>query len=114
MVTYERKYKFGEMVIIQSVGGKEQQYKIGIYAGNCLAVFVCDYVNEKGEKMCRLYNFYIDASHARRVKKHCGSLFGSDKVKSIKLNMYFKECSTLLNLFVKDGHKVTAYYKPIK
>ena len=50
----------------------------------------------------------------KNILKHEGSVLPGDKVLSIKLNMYYKECSTLLKYFVRSGHKVTAFYKEPK
>lgn len=42
-------------------------------------------------------------------------LFGPwSNIKSIKLNMYHKECHALLDLMVKSGYKVQCYYKEPK
>lgn len=108
------KNKMGEMTITQQdLDGETNNFRINIYHGNCLAVFIYECKNAEGKEMYDIYSFFVDKQHAKRMAKECPTLFW-DKVKSIKLNLAFKECETLAKLLTKAGHKVTCYYKEIK
>ena len=95
----------GKLVIKQEHG----EFEIEIRQGNCLAVFIHQYVNEEGVKMNQLYSFYSDSKHLDNIIKDNGSPFW-DEIVSIELNMKYKECEQLLRRFVKF-HKVTCYYE---
>lgn len=112
-VNWSWKSKMGEVTILQDTDGESNSFKVNIYQGNCLAVFIYEYKDKKGRDMYDLYGFFADRQHVKRIAKDHPSLFW-DKVKSIKLNLAYKECETLVKLFTKAGHKVTCYYKEIK
>ena len=57
--------KIGELVIEQN--GKE--FKIGIYQGNALAIFVDEFTDENGVESYTVYNFFCDKEHFRRCAK---------------------------------------------
>lgn len=107
------KNKMGEVTVSQNHDGENKNFKVNIYQGNCLAVFLYEYKDENGKDMYGLYNSFGDLTHAKRIAKEYPTLFW-DKVKSIKLNLAYKESEKLLRLFTKAGHKVTCYYKEIK
>lgn len=90
----------------------ERKYKIQIRQGNCLAVFIHVGKDEEGETIHTLYSFYADVSHLKRITKNEGKPFW-DEIASIELNMYYKECETLLKHLVKFC-KVKCYYKEPK
>lgn len=106
--------RYGQITIRQTSVEGAKDYKLRIVAGNCLAVVNYYYTDQNtGAKMVQLYTFFEDAAHIRRILKNNGSLFSSE-VKSIKLNLYYKESVTLCKLFTMAGYKVTAYYKESK
>ena len=115
MLHYNLKVKFGELVMSQTNASGTHHYKVQMVWGNCLVVFVHLFTDEQGQKMVQLYNFWADANHAKKIYKDTGGLCPSyESFKNIKLNMYYKESKTLLNIFTKAGYKVTAYYKEPK
>ena len=90
----------GKMVIEQN----NKKWTIEIRQGNCLAVFV--YKNGDGWD---LYSFFCDSDHIKRMAK-AGRIF-SDEVKSMRLNLRYKESQTLAKLFTQNGYEVTCYYE---
>lgn len=100
----------GKIVITQ----KEQKFTLEIREGNCLAVIISVGKNEEGETIHTLMQFFADEAHLKRMCKSVDK--GEEKapifydVKSIKLNMRYKECATLLKHLVKY-YKITCYYK---
>ena len=97
--------QIGEMTIQQG----ENKFKIAIHNANCLAAFVAH-----SKEYNTLYTFFVDIPHANRIAKHQGSLFGDDKVVSIKLNTRYPASISLVKLLTKHGYKVTCYYKEPK
>ena len=112
---------YGKVYIKQRHGEIKQRYTIQIREGNCLAVFI--HVrkataeelaeNPQGKYYHTLWNFLADEQHAKNILKHEKTLLG-DEVLRIELNMYYKECYTLLKYFMKSGYKVTCTYKEPK
>lgn len=113
----------GTVTIEQDYGSIKQKFTIDIRQGNCLAVLV--HIRkltpeeiaeaEPGMKYRHtLYTFFSDEQHLKNLLKHEGSVLPGEKVLSIKLNMYYKECNMLLKYFVRSGLKVTAFYKEPK
>lgn len=111
----------GKVRIAQDCCGEEKHFDLQIRQGNCLAVLIhvrkCTPEEQDGHPerkyMHTLYSFYVDAQHMKNMLKNEGDVF-FDKVTSINLNMYYKECATLLKYFTKAGHKVTCYYEKPK
>lgn len=99
------KDKMGKMTIKQ----KEKNFDINIYAGNALAIFICEY-KQNDEERYALYNFFADKKHCDSIIKNNKRLF-SDEVVSIELNLFYKSAQTLLNMLVKNGYKVHCYYQ---
>jgi hypothetical protein len=100
----------GTMVITQN----GQKYKLEIRQGNCLAVIMHVCKQDDGTYLHTLMDFFADEQH---LKNRCAAVDkGNDKTlllydtKSIKLNMRYKECATLLKHLVKY-YKITCYYK---
>ena len=108
MLTWNWKNKMGEMTVVQKCGSS----KVNIYEGNCMAVFINEY-KEDGKDMYQLYFFLCDKKHAKNIVKEYGKLF-FDKVRSIKLNLFYPQSKELFNVLIENGYKVTAYYKEIK
>lgn len=103
----------GKIVITQN----EQKFTLEIRQGNCLAVIIGVGKNKEGETIHTLMQFFADAEHLKNVCKAVdkGEYKGYDapifyNVKSINLNMRYKECATLLKHLVKY-YKITCYYK---
>lgn len=101
--------KMGKLTIRQ----KEREYEIDIYDGNVLAIFIYEYENEKGENDYILFNFFADKKYCDNIIMHGDRLF-RDEVVSIGLNLYYKNAQTLLDIFVKNGYKVSCYYEKPK
>ena len=111
MLRYDYKNPMGKMVIEQQCQGEEKKrFTILICSANCLAAFIHIGKDSEGKERHTLYSFFADKVHANRIAKEYGSLF-PDKIVSIELNMAFRESRQLLDVLVKDGHKVKCYYK---
>lgn len=102
---------------------KPRKYKIQIRQGNCLAVFLNIYKQEKPEDPKRpwvhdLVCFFVDEAHIKRCMRDYKENFWYSvlwgKLERIRLNMYYKENKILLKYFVKDGYNVQCYYKEPK
>lgn len=100
----------GKIVITQN----EHDFELEIRQGNCLAVIIHVCKNEDGTYTHRLMDFFADATHLTRRCKAVDK--GEEKsvlfydVKSIRLNMKYKECSTLLKYLVKY-YEINCYYE---
>lgn len=112
MLRYDYKNPMGKMVIEQTnmIDKEKRRFTILICEANCMAAFVHIGKDTEGKELHTLYSFFADRKHARNIVKSYGSLF-NDKVVSIELNMAFKSSKELLDVLVKDGHKVKCYYK---
>ena len=114
--------KLGTVTIVQKFKDEDIKYTIQIRDANCIAAFI--YVrratpeelekNPAGKWYHQLYTFFADEQHMKNIMKDYGDIMCGERVVSVKLNMYYKECYTLLKYFVKSGHKVTCYYKEEK
>lgn len=112
----------GKINITQERDGEKLHFPVQIRQGNCLAVLL--YVRRstpeelekhpKGKWYHQLWSFYLDERHMKNILKEEGDVLFGETVTSIKLNMYYKECYTLLKYFTRSGHKVTAYYEEPK
>ena len=100
---------------------KPRKYKIQIRKANCLmcAIHVRKIDNPENQKLCwrhDLVMFFNDEQHLKNCIKSVGNkdffnnLF-TGKLTDIKLNLFHKECNTLLKYMVRDGLKVKCYYK---
>lgn len=100
----------GKIVIAQN----EQKFTLEIRQGNCLAVIIGVGKNEEGETVHTLMQFFADEKHLEKtcqdVDKEEGKAPIFYDVKSMRLNMRYKECATLLKHLVKY-YKITCYYK---
>ena len=112
----------GKINIAEERDGERLHFTLQIRQGNCLAVllFVRKATPEELEKhpegkwYHQLWSFYVDEQHLKNILKNEGDVLFGEEVTSISLNMYYKECKTLLKYFTKSGHKVTCYYKEPK
>lgn len=113
----------GKVTIEQKLGDKAYRYPVQIRQGNCLAVLL--YVRKStaeelkehpdGKWYHQLWSFFVDEQHMKNIMKdYDGDVFAGEKVVSIELNMYYKECYKLLKYFTMSGHKVKCYYKEPK
>ena len=98
--------KMGKITIKQ----KKQNFDINIYAGNALAIFICEY-KQNDEERYVLYNFFADKKHCDNIIKNHKRLFFDDEVVSIELNLFYKSAQTLLKILVENGYEVRCYYK---
>ena len=115
MLTVDYKKTLGEIKYIQASDNKV--YTIHIHGCNALCAFIYHYKDESGTKMAQLVSFFADEQHVKNCEKSWGGdclaflLLG--KVKSVKLNLYYKESNVLLKHIVKQ-HEVKCYYKKEK
>lgn len=100
--------KMGKITIKQ----REKVYDVNIYAGNALAIFICEY-KQNDEERYVLYSFFADKKHCDNIIKNDKRLFFDDVV-SIELNLFYKSAQTLLNILVKNGYRVSCYYEEAK
>ena len=103
-LTYNKNV-MGKLVIAQGTN----EYEVEIRQGNCLAAFIYPYQDES-VWYHQLYSFFADEQHIKNILKHQERLF-LDVVKSIRLNLAYKECSKLLKHLTKNGYEVTCYYE---
>lgn len=111
----------GKVVIKQNICDEWKKFTLQIRQGNCLAVLI--HVRKstpeelakhpQGKYYHTLYTFYADSTHMENLIKNEGDVIFDDVV-SIELNMYYKECKTLLKYFTLAGHTVKCYYKAPK
>ena len=86
-----------------------------IFGGNCLCVFTQFYKDEKtGKDMEQFASFLIDEAHVKRCVKDGIKICPYTHVRSIRLNLYYKESFILAKYFAMQGYKVTCYYKEPK
>lgn len=104
MITYTEE-RLGTMIISQQ--GKE--YEIQIRRGNCLAVFIHVSKREDGKYNHMLYMFFADEKHLKNIIKEYGNPF-SDEIKSVKLNMKYKESYVLLKSLIQF-FPIDCYYQ---
>lgn len=101
---------------------KPRKYRIQIRQSNCLmcAIQVYKFDNKENPKLCwkhELVIFFTDERHLKNCLKNHEEKSGffndimMGKLENIKLNLFYKECNVLLKYMVKDGLKVTCYYK---
>jgi hypothetical protein len=104
----------GNTMGVITIDQNGQEFELQIRQGNCLAVIICVGKDEEGETIHTLMQFFADEAHLKRMCKAVDK--GEEKtpifydVKSIRLNMRYKECETLLKQLVKY-YKITYYYK---
>lgn len=109
----------GTFVLVQKNKDEEKprRYKIQIRQSNCLmcAIHVYKFDNPENPELCwkhELVCFFLDEAHLKRcVKDKRFSSYFSGTLTNIKLNLFYKECKTLLKYMIKDGLEVTCYYK---
>lgn len=100
----------GRIVISQN----EQEFELQIRQGNCLAIIIHSYKKDDGDYIHTLMQFFADERHLTRICKAVDK--GEEKtpifynVKSIHLNMRYKECSKLLKHLVKY-YEINCYYE---
>ena len=116
----------GEYVEVKDEKGRTvyNKFPIQIRDGNCLAIFLHIYRQEKPEDPERpwvhqLQSFVVDEQHLKNVIKgrKDGSVFEhilNGKLKNIRLNIYYKDMLTLAKYMTRDGLKVTCYYREPK
>ena len=99
----------GRIVISQN----EQEFELQIRQGNCLAIIIHS-VEQDDRYYHTLMQVFIDEGHLKRICKAVDN--GEEKtpisydVKSIHLNMRYKECSKLLKHLVKY-YEINCYYE---
>lgn len=113
----------GKLTVEQELGGNKYKYNLQIRQGNCLAVII--YVrksteeelkrNPEGKWYHQLMAFFVDERHMKNIMKDWGTILDPmNRVVKCELNLYYKECWTLLKYFTKSGYNVKCYYKEPK
>ena len=110
---------YGKVTIKQG----DQKFTIDIREANCLCAFI-HIRKSTPEELAKygpdakyihsLYSFYNDEQHIKNIIKNNNGKPLWDEVISIKLNLYYKPCYTLLKYFTKAGYKVICYYETPK
>ena len=97
------------------------KYPIQMRYANCMACFLYIHkiVNLEEPKKCWMHDlvmFFMDEKHLKNcLKEHTLSEMFYGEIRNVKLNLYYKDCQTMLKYFVQDGLKVECYYeKPSK
>lgn len=100
-----------------TIDQKGNEFELQIRQGNCLAVIIGVGKDNDGETIHTLMQFFADAEHLKNVCKAVdkGEYKGYNApifydVKSIRLNMRYKECSKLLKYLVKY-YEINCYYE---
>lgn len=106
-------YNENTMGII-TIDQQGQEFVLQIRQGNCLAVIIHSNKEQDGTFTHTLMQFFADEEHLKRMCKAVDD--GEEKapifydVKSIRLNMKYKECSKLLKHLVKY-YGINCYYE---
>ena len=105
--------KCGEFVLSQEFGnGEWKDFTISIYNGNCMAVFLHEFV-EDGKEKYSFTGFFSDKEHAKNclgLTKGESNIYhnGWQTIKSIRLNKkkcrYFKD---LVQMFAQAFDNIT-------
>ena len=115
MVTWNWKKKMGSCKWYCNDGTTT---KVNIYVGNCLGVFILDYKDEETkEEKYQFVTFFNDEQHLKNclgLSKGYKEDIMKNRIKSLKLNTYYKASLEMGVLFAKAGYKVELYYKENK
>ena len=104
----------GNTMGIITIDQNGQEFVLQIRQGNCLAVIIHSNKEQDGTFTHTLMQFFADEEHLKRMCKAVDK--GEEKspifydVKSIRLNMRYKECSKLLKHLVKY-YEINCYYE---
>ena len=104
----------GNTMGIITIDQKGNEFELQIRQGNCLAVIIHSNKEQDGTFTHTLMQFFADEEHLKRMCKAVDK--GEEKtpifydVKSIRLNMKYKECSKLLRHLVKY-YEINCYYE---
>lgn len=110
MLHVNYKITYGEIKVRQKSDNRLVTVKI--HFANALCAFIYHYKAEDGTKMAQFISFFADEQHIKNCEKSYGDpldIFMGEIV-SVRLNLFYKESTTLLKHIVKY-HKVTCYYK---
>lgn len=106
--------KCGEFVLEQTIDAKDtkKDFTISIYNGNCMAVFLHEFVEDGNEKYT-FFGFFADKDHAKNclgLSKGSDNIYnnGWQTIKKVRLNKkkcrYFKD---LVALFAQAFDNIT-------
>lgn len=104
----------GNTMGVITIDQNGNEFELQIRQGNCLAVIIHSNEETDGTFTHTLMQFFADEEHLKRMCKAVDK--GEEKsvifydVKSIRLNMCYKECTKLLKHLVKY-YEITCYYK---
>ena len=115
----------GKYVEVKDEKGRTvyNKYPIQIRDGNCMAIFLPIYKQEKPEDpkwpwVHQLQSFLIDEDHLKNVikerKQNVFEYILNGKLKNIRLNIYYKDMLTLAKYMTRDGLEVKCYYEEPK
>ena len=115
----------GKYVEVKDEKGRTvyNKYPIQIRDGNCMAIFLHIYKQEKPEDpkwpwVHQLQSFLIDEDHLKNVikerKQNVFEYILNGKLKNIRLNIYYKDMLTLAKYMTRDGLEVKCYYEEPK
>lgn len=107
----------GNTMGVITIDQNGSEFELQIRQGNCLSVIIGVGKNEDGETIHTLMQFFADEEHLKNVCKAVdkGEYKGYEApifydVKSIRLNMRYKECAKILKHLVKY-YEINCYYE---
>lgn len=110
-VNWSWKNKMGTMTFSHRDGEK---YKVTLYQGNCLGVMIYHYTGADKNN----YSFEGYWEDIPTLRKFLGLTKGHDiiypNLVKIRLNVYYKECLKIAELFAKANIKTILYYEEVK
>ena len=110
-VNWNWKNKMGTITFVNGVGKK---YKETLYQANCLGVLVYEYTKDN-KHMYEFGGFWDDLAHLKRC---LGLVKGEENIYSnvvkIRLNVFYKDCLKIAELFAKANIKTILYYEEEK
>lgn len=88
--------KCGEITVSQRVDDRKgwEEYKVSVYNGNCLAVFLYEFI-EDGEEKYNFWSFFSDKDHAKNclgLSKGANNIFDTPYQRITKIRLNKKKC----------------------
>ena len=111
-VNWNWKNKMGSITTHNTRGEK---IKINLYQANCLGALIYEFKDDDGKAMYEFVDWWQDLAHLKRclgLAKGYDSLY-TDFVK-IRLNIAYKDCIKIAELFAKANIKTILYYEEVK
>lgn len=104
----------GNTMGVITIDQEGNEFELQIRQGNCLAVIIHSNKEQDGTFTHTLMQLFADEEHLKRICEAVDK--GEEKtvlfydVKSIRLNMQYKECAKILKHLVKY-YEITCYYE---